>query len=111
MYPIQNRPEPDVMLDKNLYSVGVKKPGIQFRGEYFVEIDDDDISWSLEYLFLKGSEEVKKFCNPDFVKKIAVEENKILYLKNRIMDVERFKAAGGLEKLDPVGEFGIKRMI
>ena len=98
-------------LDKNLYSVGVKNPGIQFKGKHFVELDDNDISWTLEYLFLKGSEEVKKFCNPDFIKKIAVEKNKILYMKNRILDVERFKVAGGLENLDPLGEFGIKSMI
>ena len=113
-YTILSKVKPNIMdyyQDKNLYNVGVKKPGIKFKGDYFVELGDDDISWSLEYLFMKGSEEVKKFCNPDFVKKIAVERNKILYMKNRILDVERFKAAGGLETLDPVTEFGIKKMI
>ena len=105
MFPVVN------VMHNNLYSVGVKKPGIQFKGKHFVELDDNDISWTLEYLFLKGSEEVKKFCNPDFIKKIAVEKNKILYMKNRILDVERFKVAGGLENLDPLGEFGIKTMI
>ena len=113
-YLILIKVKPAIMhyyLSKNLYSVGVKKPGIQFKGEHYVELDDDDISWALEYLFQKGSEEVKKFCSPDFVKKIAIEKNKILFLKNRILDVERFKAAGGLENLDPVSEFGIKAMI
>ena len=74
----------------------VKKLGIQFKGEHFVELEDDDISWALNYLFRKGSEEVKKFCSPDFIKKIAVEKNNILFMKNRILDVERFKVAGGL---------------
>ena len=85
-------------LDKNLYSVGVKKPGIQFKGEHFVEVEDDDISWSLEYLFTKGSEEVKKFCNPEFVRKVAIEKNNILFMKNRILDVERFRAVGWVGK-------------
>ena len=76
-----------------------------------MELEDDDISWALNYLFRKGSEEVKKFCSPDFIKKIAVEKNNILFMKNRILDVERFKVAGGLEYLDPVSEFGIKEMI
>ena len=111
MFPVVNTMPSNSSQDKNIYSVGVKKTGIQFRGKHFVELDDDDISWTLNYLFRKGSEEVKKFCNPDFVKKIAVERNKILYMKNRILNVERFKAAGGLETLDPVTEFGIKKMI
>ena len=62
-------------------------------------------------MFKKGSKEVKKFCNPEFVRKVAIEKNNILFMKNRILDVERFKAVGGLENLDTVGEFGIKKMI
>ena len=90
-YLILTRAKPDIIeyyQDKTSYRVGVKKPGIKFKGEHFVELIDDDISWALEYLFLKASEEVKKFCNPDFVKKIAVEMNKILFMKSRILDVE-----------------------
>ena len=111
MFPVVNAIQNGSHVKKTLYSVGVKNPGFQFKGKYFVELDDEDISWTLEYLFLKGSEEVKKFCNPEFLKKIAVEKNNILYMKNRILDVERFKAAGGLENLDPINEFGIKQMI
>ena len=93
------------------FSIGVKKPGIQFKGKFFVDLIDDDISWSLEYLFMKGSEEVKKFCSRDFIKKIAVEKNGVLFMKSRILDTQRLQSAGGLEDLDTVSEFGIKMMI
>ena len=90
------------------YSIGVKKPGIQFKGKFYVDLQDDDISWSLEYLFRKGSQEIIKFYKPDFIKKIAIKKDGILFAKSRILD--RFRAAGGLEDLDTVAEFGIKMM-
>ena len=79
------------------YSIGVKKPGIQLKGKFYVDLQDDDISWSLEYLFRKGSQEIFKFYKPDFIKKIAIKKNGILFAKSRILDSQRFRAAGGLD--------------
>ena len=92
------------------FSIGVKKPGLQFKGKHYVHLTKDDISWSLEYLFRKGTQEVLKFNKPEFVRKIAILKDGILFARSRILDSQRFKAAGGLEDLDIVKEFGIKMM-
>ena len=97
----------DYSIFSNL-NVGVKKPGIQFKGKHFVDLKDDDISWSLEYLFRKGSKEALQFNTPKFVRKVAVEKSGVLFAKSRILDSQRFQAAGGMEKLDTVAEYGIK---
>ena len=89
-------------------NVGMRKPGIQFKSKHFVDLKDEDISWSLEYLFRKGSGEIFKFCKPEFIRKVAIEKNGILFAKSRILDSQRFQAAGGLEDLDTVAEFGMK---
>ena len=89
------------------FSIGVKKPGVQFKGKFHVNLCEDDISSTLNYLFKKASLEVKKFCNADFVKKISVERKGILFSKSRILDTQRFQTAGGL---DNIAELGIKSM-
>ena len=89
-------------------SFGVKKPGMQFKGKNHVDLDKQDISWALEFLFKKGSEEVKKFNKADFIAKIAVEKDGILFCKTRILDCQRFQVAGGLEDHDIFAELGIK---
>ena len=91
-------------------SFGCENPGIQFKGKYHIMLTDDDISRSLHYLFKKGSEEVIRFNKPEFVKKIAVESDEILYSRSRILDSQRFQVAGGLEEFDVLGtkEFGLK---
>ena len=96
--------------DFSNFSIGVKKPGIQFKGKHFVELMSEDISWSLEYLFRKGSQEVLRFNKPEFIKKIAISKDGILFARSRILDSQRFKTAGGLEDLDTIKEFGIKMM-
>ena len=94
---------------RNFNSI-VKNSGMQFKGKYFVDLTDEDISWSLDYLFRKGSKEVSRFCKSKFVRKIAIEKDGILFAKSRILDSQRFQAAGGLEKLDGIAEFGMKLM-
>ena len=90
-------------------SYGTKTIGMQFKGKYHVKITDDDVSRSLAYLYKKGSEEVKKFNKMEFIKKIAVEKNGVLFSKSRILDSQRFQIAGGLEDMDILdqGHFGI----
>ena len=88
----------------------MKKPGIQFKGKFHILLTDDDFSRSLEYLYKKASKEVKEFNKPDFVKKIAIEKDHILFRKNRILDSQMFQVAGGLEEGEVlgIGDFGIK---
>ena len=88
---------------------GSKKIGIQFKGKFHVNLTDDDVSRSLEYLYKKGSEEVKKFNKVDFIKKISIEKNGILLSRSRILDSQRFQLAGGLEDKNilGMGQFGI----
>ena len=74
-----------------------------------MDLKDEDMSWSLEYLFRKGSVEIFMFCKPEFIRNIAIEKNGILFAKIRIL--ERFQAAGGLEDLDTVAEFGMKLLM
>ena len=91
-------------------SFGCKKPGLQFKGKYHIVLTDDDLSRSLEYLYKKGTEEVKTFNKPEFLKKIAIESEGILYSRSRILDSQRFQIAGGLEEFDVLGtkEYGLK---
>ena len=84
------------------FSIDVKKPGTQLKGKHFVELLSDDISWSLEYLSKKGSQEVLKFNKPEFIKKIAISKDGVLFARSRILDSQRFKVAGGLEDIETV---------
>ena len=96
--------------NSSYFNMIVKKSGMQCKGKYFVDLTDEDISWSLDYLFRKGSKEVSRFCKSEFIRKIAIEKDGILFAKSRILDSQRFQAAGGLEELDSIAEFGIKLM-
>ena len=89
---------------------GVEKPEIIFKGKHFVEIEDQDISWSLNYLYKKATLEVEKFCSSDFIKKIAVKKHDILVSRSRILASQRFQAAGDLEDISILEEFGLKTM-
>ena len=96
-----------------MMSFGVKKPGLQFKGKYHVNLTDDDVSRGLSYLYKKGSEEVRKFNKEEFVKKIAIERNEVLFLRSRILEGQRFQVAGGLENMNIFGmeEFGLNLVI
>ena len=85
-----------------------KRPETIFKGKHFVEVTEDDLSWSLHYLFSKASLEVKKFYSSDFIKKIAVERNGLLVSRKRILDCQRFQSAGGFEDKNLIGELGLK---
>ena len=87
---------------------GAKVAGRQYKGRYHIPITDLDVSLALEYLFKKGTEEVKHFYKPDFIKKIAVEKDGILVSRSRILDCMRFQVAGGLESQESLFQFGIK---
>ena len=91
-------------------SFGCKKPGLQFKGKYHIMLTDDDVSRSLAYLYKKGTKEVKNFYKPDFIKKIAVEKGEVLFAKSRILDCQRFEAAGGLENSGILAEMRIDFM-
>ena len=98
----------DTLRVSNL-SFGCENPGKTFKGKYHIMLANEDVAKALEYLFRKGSLEVKKFQKAEFVKKIAVESNQILYSKTRILDTMRFQITGGLEEESlGLGEFGIK---
>ena len=84
--------------DSVLLEFGMKNPGRKFSGKAHVLLDSSDISVALEYLFKKGTAEVKEFHKRDFLDKIAVERNGILYSRNRILDGQRLSEAGGLEE-------------
>ena len=86
-------------------SGGVRDPGPKFRGKHHIFITNDDISRALQYFFIKGSAEVKHFNRPDFVKKIAVEKDDILFSKSRIMDGQRLQVAAGLEGMEFLSSF------
>ena len=92
---------------------GVKKPGTQFKGKFHVILTDDDVSRSLSYLYKKGSEEVKEFNKKDFVNKISIERNGILFLKSRILDGQRFQIAGVFENINSFGleQFGLNMAV
>ena len=56
---------------------GTKVTGRQFKGRYHILLTDVEVSLALEYLFKKGSAEVKQFNKPDLVKKLSVEKDGI----------------------------------
>ena len=92
------------------FGVGVKKPGLQFKGKFHVILTDGDMSLALEYLFRKESEVVKKFNKPELLMKISVEKDGILMSKTRILDGQRFQLAGGLENQNILAEYNMKLM-
>ena len=73
-----------------------------------MSLTEDDVGRALKYLFSKASEEVKHFQKPEFVKKIAVDLNGILFSKTRLLDSHRFQMAGGMEEHENLFQFGLK---
>ena len=45
---------------------------MNFKGEHHVNLSSEDISYALEFLFKKGTSEVKHFHKNDFIRKISV---------------------------------------
>ena len=77
---------------------GAEKPLSHFRGRAVMDIPDKDISFALQYWYKTGSKEVIKFNKKEFIEKAAVEKNKILFCKSRIMDGQRFITTAGLNE-------------
>ena len=84
---------------------GVKAP-IKTENGAVVEIGDEEVSKSLEYFFKKATVEVKLFQKPEFIKKVAIEKDGILFNKSRILDGQRLQVAAGLEDLEFLSNFG-----
>ena len=74
------------------------------------QISDEDVSNTLGYWYKKGSDEVKKFNKPEYIDRIAVEKDGILYSRSRIMDGQRFIMAAGLPKASLGKEFQLDLM-
>ena len=73
---------------------------LTFRGKHHILITDDDISRAMCYLFKKGTQEVLAFHKPEFVKKIAVKKDDILFNKSRILQGQELHVAEGFETLE-----------
>ena len=72
-----------------------------------VNLTDVDLSLSFEYLFRKGSKEVKEFNKESHINKIAVEKGVILFCRSRILEGQRFLVMGGLEDMDMKLDVGL----
>ena len=68
-------------------------------------LTDKYINMALTYLFRKASSEVKHFNSDKSIQKIAVEQDSILFSKNRILDTMNFTEIGelGLSDLPVMG--------
>ena len=108
MHRTSNLRPADMHKTSNL-SFGCKNPGIKFKGKYHIVLTKDDVSRVFGYLFRKATLEVEKFNKSEFLMRIAVKSDGILYSKTRILDTMRFRIEGGLSKDTlGLGEFGIK---
>ena len=64
------------------------------------EVTERFINLSLNYLYRKAAGEVKKFNNKKLVEKISVEQDNILFSKNRILNGMSFAEMGDLQLSD-----------
>ena len=62
----------------------------------------------LEVWSICTRKEVLQFNKPDFVKKVSIKKNGILYSKSRILDSQRFQEAGGFEDMEILDMFCLK---
>ena len=72
-----------------------------------LHLTDRYTNLALTYLYQKASSEVKKFNSKKIVDKLCVEQNGILFSKNRIIGGMSFAELGGLEVSD-LSVMGIK---
>merc|ERR1712177_98175 len=76
-----------------------------FSGKYHALVTDEEVSKAPEYLYRKGTGEVKQFNKLEVLKKISVEKDGILFCKSRIEDGQRIQVAGGLENSELLSVF------
>ena len=75
------------------------------NGRKFFCLSEEDLSASLEYLFAKSSDEVRRYIERSKVDEISVNKNGILFLKSRILDKQDLEAIGGVENILDVSGF------
>ena len=92
----------------NLQSFGCEDPNLKFNGLHHILITDDDISRTLIYLFKKETLIVKKFNKSDFLKKVGIEKDGIIFSRSRILDGQRLQIATGFEDLEFLSNFNPK---
>ena len=63
-----------------------------------IALGDKEISKALEYLYKKGTVEVKTFNDDKYIKKIAIEKDDILYCKSRLLESAKLRAVGHLHE-------------
>ena len=74
-----------------------------------ITLGDKAISKALEYLYKKGTVEVKAFNDDKYVKKIAVEKDNILYCKTRLLESAKLRTVGHLKETINLESFtGVK---
>ena len=77
-----------------------------FAGKYYALVTDEEVSKALEYLYRKGTGEVKQFNKLEVLKKISVEKDGILFCKSASSeDGQRIQVAGGLENSELLSVF------
>ena len=67
---------------------------LQFKGNFKIPLDDEYINEALNFLFRKGSDEVRNFISKEKIKKICVENEDILFCRIRIVEGQRFILVG-----------------
>ena len=83
-----------------LETTGAKQNSSTFQGRYHVLITEDDVSRALIYLFKRASLEVAAFNKTDYLNKIGVWKNDILFCKSRILQGQELSIAEGLEDME-----------
>ena len=63
-----------------------------------ITLGDKEISKALEYLYKKGTVEVKTFNDDKYIKKIAIEKDDILYCRSRLLESANLRAVGHLHE-------------
>ena len=77
---------------------GTKNSLLQFKSEIKLTVSDNDLSYSLEYMFKRVTIEVKHFVKPEKIGKMSFEKDKILFCRSRLLDGQRFIMTSGLEE-------------
>ena len=74
-----------------------------------VVLDDKQISQALEYLYKKGTIEVKAFNDEKSIKKFGIEQDEIIYCKSRLLESAELRAVGHLSETINLESFtGVK---
>ena len=64
-----------------------------------LRLSNDEIQWSLHYLYSTATKEVEHFIKPDRIKKHMVKRDGILFHRGRILDGHRYTQAAGFKDI------------